>query len=252
MGDSQAALFAEHCFAVGSAKVTFGTGSSVLVNIGDQPTLAEQGIVTALAWQLNGTATYALEGLINFTGATIAWLRDQLRLIDDPAETQALAQAVPDNGGVYFIPAFVGLSAPYWTPKARAAVIGLTPTATREHVVRAALEAIGYQVRDVIELMSRAAGINLEQIHGDGGMVGNRFLMQFVADVCRLVVQASEVAELSALGAAQAGMIGMGIYADIGALDALKPPTIRYVPQAESSTVEAWYRGWLAAVQRVL
>lgn len=252
MGDSQAALFAEHCFEVGSAKVTFGTGSSVLVNTGSARAEAEGGIVTALAWQINGEATYALEGIINFTGATIAWLRDQLRLIENPAETEALAQAVPDNGGVYFVPAFVGLSAPYWQPNARAAIVGMTPGATREHIVRAALEAIAYQVRDVTDLMSRSAGIQLEAVHGDGGMVANRFLMQFVADVCRLVVQASQVAELSALGAAQAGMLGMGIYPDISALRELALPVARYTPQADRARVEAWYRGWLAAVQRVL
>jgi glycerol kinase len=252
MGDSQAALFAEHCFTAGSAKVTFGTGSSVLVNIGEQPTLSEDGVVTAVAWQLNGKATYAFEGIINFTGATIAWLRDQLHLIDSPKETEALALAVPDNGGVYLVPAFVGLSAPYWQPNARAAIVGLTPAATREHIVRAALESIAYQVRDVIDLMSRAAGIRLQEIHGDGGMVSNHFLMQFVADVCRLVVCASEVPELSALGAAQAGMLGMSLYEDVNALNALVLPTVSYAPAQAESMVEAWYQGWLAAVQRVL
>jgi glycerol kinase len=252
MGDSQAALLAEHCFTVGSAKVTFGTGSSILVNIGDQPTLSEQGIVTTVAWQLNGKAVYAFEGIINFTGATIAWLRDQLRLITTPAETEALAYAVPDNGGVYLVPAFVGLSAPYWQPNARAGIVGLTPAATREHVVRAALESIGYQVRDVIDLMSRSAGIELQVIHGDGGMVSNRFVMQFVADVCRLTVQASSVPELSALGAVQAGLLGMGIYPDLDALSAISLSSVCYSPAEDPQKIESWYQGWLAAVQRVL
>ena len=251
MGDSQAALFAEHCFSVGSAKVTFGTGSSVLVNIGDQPTLSE-GIVTAVAWQLNGKATYAFEGLINFSGATIAWLRDQLHLIDSPKDTEALAQSVPDNGGVYLVPAFVGLSAPYWQPNARAAIVGLTPSSTREHVVRAALESIGYQIRDIIELMSRTAGITLQSIHGDGGMVSNQFLMQFVADVCHLTVRAAQVPELSALGAAQAGMLGVGLYPNLEALATSGLPPVDYAPQGNQALVEEWYRGWLAAVQRVL
>lgn len=159
MGDSQAALFAEGCFIPGSAKVTFGTGSSILVNVGQQPTRAEAGIVTALAWKFDGQATYAFEGIINYTGATIAWLRDQLHLIDTPQETESLAQSVSDNGGVYLVPAFVGLSAPYWQPNARAAIVGLSPSATREHIVRAALESIAYQVRDVIDLMSRVDGV---------------------------------------------------------------------------------------------
>lgn len=250
MGDSQAALFAEHCFTPGSAKVTFGTGSSALVNIGNQPTAAEQGVVTAVAWRLKGKTTYALEGIINFTGATIAWLRDQLRLIDDPKETEGLARSVPDNGGVYLVPAFVGLSAPYWQPNARAAIVGLTPAATREHIVRAALEAIAYQVYDVIELISRTAKIDLREIHGDGGMISNAFLMQFVADVCGLDVLASSVAELSAWGAAQAGMLGMGAVPSIEALEAL--PVQRYTPMKPRETVEGWIEGWRAAVQRVL
>lgn len=252
MGDSQAALFAEHCFAPGSAKVTFGTGSSALVNIGSQPILGEQGVVTAVAWRLGGQTTYALEGIINFTGATIAWLRDQLRLISDPKETEALAQAVPDNGGVYLVPAFVGLSAPYWQPNARAAIVGLTPAATREHVVRAALESIAYQVYDVIDLISRASHIDLREIHGDGGMISNAFLMQFVADVCGLEVLAASVAELSAWGAAQAGMLGMGKIASITALESVVLPVQRYTPNLPREIVEVWIEGWRAAVQRVL
>ncbi len=228
MGDSQAALFAEHCFTVGSSKATFGTGTSILVNIGDQPRLSDEGLVTAVAWQLGGQATYAFEGIINFTGATVAWLRDGLRLIETPAETEALAQAVPDNGGVYLVPAFVGLSAPYWQPKAKAAIVGLTPAATREHVVRAALESIGYQIRDVIDLISRAAQIELDTIHADGGMVNNRFVMQFTADVCGLTVQAARVPELSALGAVQAGLIGLKIVPDRAALNA--PDSAEYRP----------------------
>lgn len=252
MGDSQAALFAEHCFTPGSGKVTFGTGSSILVNIGGQPARAEQGIVTALAWQISGAATYAFEGLINTTGATINWLRDQLRLIESPQETETLAKAVPDNGGVYLVPAFVGLSAPYWQPNARAAIVGLTPSATREHIVRAALESIAYQVRDIIDVMRQAAGSTFAQIHGDGGMVNNHFLMQFVADICRLTVEASEVPELSALGAAQAGLLGMGVYADVEVLSALSLPSVRYTPSAPEAIIEQWYQGWRAAVQRVL
>ncbi|MBK8024985.1 MAG: glycerol kinase GlpK [Chloroflexi bacterium] len=252
MGDSQAALFAQHCFTPGSAKVTFGTGSSILVNIGDRPIPAEQGIVTALAWQIDGAATFAYEGLINYSGATIAWLTDQLRLIESPRETEALARSVPDNGGVYLVPAFVGLSAPYWQPNARAAIVGLSPASTREHVVRAALESIAYQIRDIIELMGRAAGLRLQKIHGDGGGVANLFLMQLVADVCRLEVEASEVSNLSAWGAALTGLLGRGVYDGLGALNALPLPATHYVPQAPEAIIEAWYQGWLAAVQRVL
>ncbi len=154
MGDSQAALFAQRCFSTGSAKVTFGTGSSILLNIGQEKRLSSKGTVTALAWVWQGQPTYAFEGIINYTGATITWLRDQLQLITNPAETEELALSVPDSGGIYFVPAFVGLSAPYWRSDARAAILGMSPSTTRAHIVRAALESIGYIVTDVLKAMS--------------------------------------------------------------------------------------------------
>ena len=252
MGDSQAALFAEHCFKPGMAKVTFGTGSSVLLNIGDQPRTGGTAGVTAIAWRVQGQTTYAFEGLINLTGGTISWLRDQLQLISDPRETEALAESVPDNGGVYLIPAFVGLSAPYWRPNAKAAIVGLTPAATRAHVVRAALESIAYQVKDVLDLMGLEAGITMQQVHGDGGMVNNHFLMQFVADVTRLQVRAAALPELSPLGAALAGMLGMGLANSLADLDALPHDFNDYVPAPEAEKFAADYAGWQAAVLQVL
>ena len=189
MGDSQAALFAQRCFTPGSAKVTFGTGSSVLMNIGDRPVLSPSGIVTAIGWVLDGKPTYAFEGITNFTGATIAWLRDQLQLISDVAETEAMAASVPDTGGVYLVPAFVGLSAPYWRPDARAIITGLSPSSTRAHVVRAALESIAYVIADVLKLMEEDAGLTLQFVQGDGGAVRNRLLMQSVADISRRTVR---------------------------------------------------------------
>ena len=186
MGDLQAALFAQRCFAPGSVKVTFGTGSSVLLNIGNKKQLSERGTVTALGWVLKGEPIYAFEGIINFTGATIAWLRDQLQLITDPADAETLAQSVSDSDGVYFIPAFVGLSAPYWRADARAAILGMTPSTTRAHVVRAALESIGYIVTDVLKAMGEDAGVKLSIVNADGGAVRNAFLMQFAADMNQL------------------------------------------------------------------
>ncbi len=252
MGDSQAALFAEHCFTPGMAKITFGTGSSVLLNIGDQLRLSETGGVTTIGWRMNGTTIYAFEGIINFTGGTIAWLRDQLELIRDPHETEALAESVPDNGGVYLIPAFVGLSAPYWKPNAKAAIVGLTPSATRAHVVRAALESIAYQVKDVLDLMCAQAEIEMRQVQGDGGMVSNHFLMQFVADVTRLKVRAATLPELSPLGAALAGMLGMKVYQSLADLDALPHNFTEYVPDADADRFAAAYAGWQSAVMQVL
>lgn len=252
MGDSQAALFAQRCFKPGGAKVTFGTGSSVLLNVGDIPVRSANGIVTTIGWVYKGKPTYAFEGIINFTGATIAWMRDQLELISDSLETEKLAASVPDNDGVYLIPAFVGLSAPYWRADVQGAVVGLTPSSTRAHVVRAALESIAYQVRDVLTLMAQDSGVPLQMIQGDGGAVSNRFLMQFVADMTRLHVRASTLPELSALGAVFAGLLGTGIYGDLADLESLPADFDDYQPQMDEAQVERNYAGWKVAVQRVL
>lgn len=252
MGDSQAALFAERCFRPGMSKVTFGTGSSVLLNIGHALRLSENGIVTTIGWVYGGQPTYAFEGIINFTGATIQWLRDQLRLIDSAPETEILARAVPDNGGVYLVPAFVGLSAPYWRPDARGAIVGLTPGATRQHIARAALEAIAYQVRDVLALMASESALELDIIHGDGGAVSNAFLMQFVTDITRYRVRASILPELSALGAVLSGTLGMAITPSLDALEQLPQPFVDYAPAMEAAQAEACYAGWQAAVRQVL
>lgn len=252
MGDSQAALFAQRCYAPGSAKVTFGTGSSILLNIGAQPRLASQGIVTAVAWVLGHSPHYAFEGIINYTGATIQWLRDQLGLIQSVQETEALANSVCDNAGVYLVPAFVGLSAPYWRPEARAGILGLTPAATRAHVARAALEAIAYIINDVLQLMKEEAGLELTTILADGGATRNRFLMQFVSDITGLIVRAAQTPELSGLGAALAGMMGMGIYASLQELERLPAEFTDYLPSTPTGQVELLLAGWKHAVEQVL
>ncbi len=252
MGDSQAALFAERCFHPGMAKVTFGTGSSVLLSIGDQMVLSQNGIVTTIGWVYHGVPTYAFEGIINFTGATVAWLRDQLGLISSPAETESMAASLPGNGGVYLVPAFVGLSAPYWRTDVKGAIVGLTPAATRKHIARAALEAIAYQVRDVLDLMAHEAGITLDLIHGDGGAVSNRFLMQFVADITRYQVRASILPELSALGAVLSGMLGLGVCGSLEELERLPHRFVDYMPVMDAPQAERYYAGWQAAVRQVL
>jgi len=252
MGDSQAALFAQRCFTPGSAKVTFGTGSSVLLNIGHEKRLSAGGSVTALAWVQDGQPTYAFEGIINFTGATIAWLRDQLQLIDNPAETETLAQSVSDSDGVYFIPAFVGLSAPYWRADARAAILGMTPSTTRAHVVRAALEAIGYMVTEVLSAMGGDADLKLEMVHADGGAVRNALLMQFVADMNQLKVHAAQLAELSALGAVFSGALGLKVYASLADLQNLPAGYVEYSPSMSPASAAVLFAGWQAAVQQVL
>jgi glycerol kinase len=252
MGDSQAALFAERCYAPGSAKVTLGTGSSVLLNIGTTMRLSESGNVTTIGWVYNGQPTYAFEGIINSTGATIAWLRDQLKLIDTTEETEALARTVPDNGGVYLVPAFVGLSAPYWRADVQGAIVGLTPSSTKNHLVRAALESIAYQLKDILDLMAEDAGMALALVHADGGAVRNGFLVQFIADMVRIKVRAASLPELSALGAVFSGLLGMGIYDSLEALEALPLAFSDYEPKLDSVVADHYYTGWKAAVQRVL
>ncbi len=252
MGDSQAALFAQRCFSPGSVKATFGTGSSILLNIGSKKVIAEKGIVTAIGWVYQNKPTYAFEGITNFTGATITWLRDQLHLIDSPEETEGLATGVQDNGGVYFVPAFVGFSAPYWRSDARAAIVGLTPASEKAHIVRAALESIGYLIGDVLALMSDQAGISLEYIRADGGAVKNRFLMQFVSEITGLKVLVSSTPELSALGSVLSGALGMKVYANLHELESLRVEYVEYVPKLEPSVVEALNAGWQRAVRQVL
>lgn len=252
MGDSQAALFSQRCYTPGSAKVTFGTGSSILLNIGGVPRAAGRGLVTAVAWVLGESATYAFEGITNFTGATIQWLRDQLGLIQSAEESEALATSVPDNAGVYLVPAFIGLSAPYWRPDARAAILGLTPSATRAHVVRAALESIAYIIQDVLQLMQDEAGLALTRIHADGGATRNRFLMQFVADMTRLQVRVARTAELSALGAVFAGALGMGYYTSLADLQRLPADGLEYEPALSQEDAAVLIAGWERAVAQVL
>jgi glycerol kinase len=252
MGDSHAALFAERCFNPGQAKVTFGTGSSVLLNIGATPHLADNGIVTTIGWVHEGAVVYAFEGITNFTGGTIEWLRNQLQLIDTAQETETLAASVDSTDGVYMIPAFVGLSAPYWKPNARAAIVGMSAASTKAHIVRAALEAIAFRIRDVLDLMGESAGISLETVHGNGGMVQNQFLMQLVADITQLDLQASDHPDISALGAALAGGLGMGIYASLDDIQALQLSATRYQPRISRTEADTQYNGWLTAVQQVI
>ena len=252
MGDSQAALFGQRGFNTGGAKVTFGTGSSLLLNIGNEKRLSNSGTVTALAWVIDGRPTYAFEGIINCTGGTITWLRDQLHLIDDPSETEELAKTVVDCGGVYFVPAFVGLSAPYWRPDARAAILGMTPATTKAHVVRAALESIGYIVTDVLREMCEDAGVEPNIVHADGGATRNSFLMQFVADMNQLKVRASQTPELSALGAVFCGVIGMNLVDSIDELLNLPFNFTEYQASMSPDLADELYSGWQLAVKQVL
>lgn len=252
MGDSQAALFAQRSFTQGEAKVTIGTGSSVLLNIGDELRYSQNGLLTAIGWVYQGKPTYAFEGIINYAGATIVWLRDQLELLRSSAETEVLSLSVEDNGGVYLVPAFVGLNAPYWRSDIKAAILGLSSATTRAHIARAALESIAYQIKDVLELMADDAQTDLKMIRGDGGAVKNKFLMQFIADMSGIIARASELPELSALGAVFAGSLGMGIYESLDELSAIPSNYIDYSPQLDQQSVDDLYAGWQSAVQQIL
>jgi glycerol kinase len=252
MGDSQASLFAQRCYQPGMAKATFGTGTSVLLNIGGKLRVSEKGAVTALAWVLNGRPTYAFEGIINFSAATIEWLKNQLGLIQSATEVGKLAASVPDNGGVYLVPAFAGLSAPYWSPAARAAIVGMTAHTRREHIVRAAEESIAYQIRDVLDMMRKDAFHTLQSVKADGGPTRDQFLMQFAADITRVELKASDVPESSAWGAAMSSLLGLGIVKSLDELAKLPRKQTIYRPNMRPSDVKRFHDGWLAAVKRVL
>ena len=252
MGDSQASLFAHRCFRPGMAKVTIGTGSSVLLNLGPQLRYGGDGACSTVAWTHRGRAVYSFEGIINYSAATLAWLRDQLGLIGSVEDCEPAAAAVADNGGVYLVPAFAGLSAPYWSPDARAAIVGLSSHSTRNHVIRAAVESIAYQVRDVLDSMRTHAGIELRTINADGGATRNAFLMQFVADVTRLEVNVSQMPDCSSLGAAMAGALGTGAYSSPDDLAALPRKIVTYRPHMPLEQVERLLSGWKRAVAQVL
>jgi len=252
MGDSQAALFAQRCFEPGAAKATFGTGTSVLLNVGKQFKPSKSGTVTALAWVWRDQPVYALEGLINFSAATIAWLKNQLGLIQSAAEVEKLAASVPDNGGVYLVPAFAGLSAPYWAPDARAAIIGMTAHTTKAQIVRAAEESIAYQIRDVLDMMRADTGVALRKLHADGGPTRDQFLMQFTTDMTGVKLVASEVTQSSAWGAAMQGLLGLGLCPSLAGLSRLPRQQVVFRPQMKPQLRQKNYSGWQQAVKRVL
>ncbi len=252
MGDSQAALFGHRCLDVGTAKVTFGTGSSVLFNAGhDLPAAARQSSVATVAWVRAGVPTYALEGIITSSAATLTWLRDQLGIIDKTSDSEALAQDVSDDEAVYVVPAFSGLGAPYWRDGARGAIVGLSAHSDRRHVVRAALESIAYQLRDVLEMMRTEGGLELREIRADGGPTANGFLMQFVADVVGVELRVAGRSDGAASGAALMGAIGAGLQTSTVAFATGRDEVI-YRRRMAPEQAQARYAGWLRAVKQVL
>jgi glycerol kinase len=249
-GDQQSALFGQACYDACMAKNTYGTGSFILLNTGDRPIPSEKGLVTTLAWGLGGKVAYAMEGSIFITGAAVQWLRDGLGLIKSAAESETLARSVPDNGGVYFVPAFVGLGAPYWDMYARGTIIGLTRGVTGGHLARATLESIAYQVRDVVEVMSDEACLQVALLRVDGGGTANSLLMQFQADVLGVPIQPALVAETTSLGAAYLAGLAVGLWKDTTELARMWHAAETYEPKMSSDQRETLYAGWKRAVER--
>jgi glycerol kinase len=251
LGDQQAALFGQTCFAPGEAKNTYGTGCFMLLNTGTDPIVSKSGLLTTLAYRI-GTepAVYALEGSIAIAGALVQWLRDNLGLIRDSAEVEQLAATVEDNGGVYFVPAFSGLFAPYWRADARGVIAGLTRYVNRGHIARAVLEATAWQTREVLDAMNADSGVPLRSLKVDGGMVHNDLLMQFQADVLGVPVIRPKVAETTALGAAYAAGLAVGFWSAIGDLRANWSSDREWRPGMDPATREKEYGLWKKAVTR--
>jgi glycerol kinase len=249
-GDQQAALFGQACHAPGAAKNTYGTGCFMLLNTGPTPVASSRGLLTTIAWRIDGRTTYALEGSVFIAGAAIQWLRDGLGLLARAAESEALARSVPDTGGVYFVPAFVGLGAPYWDMYARGTIVGLTRGTTRAHLARAALEAIAFQSRDVLEAMAADAGIPVRELRVDGGAAANDFLCQFQADVMNLAVLRPSVIETTSLGAAYLAGLGAGLWPSVEDLGRRWALERTFTPAMDVGTRALRCEGWHRAVER--
>lgn len=251
-GDQQAALFGQTCFNKGTAKNTYGTGSFLLLNTGEKSYTSKYGLLTTIAWGIKEKVYYALEGSIFITGAAIQWLRDGLRIIKSASEIEELVSSVKDSNGVYFVPAFVGLGAPHWDMFARGLIIGITRDTTKEHIARAALEAIAYQTRDVLEAMEKDSGIKLEKLRVDGGAVKNNILMQFQADILGVPVERPEISELTALGAATLAGLETGFYESINEIAKLYKIEKVFTPSMREEKRDELYNKWKAALERSL
>ncbi len=247
-GDQQAATVGQVCFESGMVKSTYGTGCFMVLNTGRTPVVSQHRLLSTIAYQINGVPTYALEGSIFIAGAALTWLRDALQFFQQSSETQSQALSVPDNGGVYLVPAFTGLGAPYWDPHARGALLGLTRDTQIEHIVRAALEAVCYQSRDLLQAMMADSGLSLSSVRVDGGMVANDWLLQFLADTLDIAVDRPQCIESSALGAALLAGLGAGLYEDQDALTAVWQRRSSFTPAMAAADRERFYEGWQQAV----
>ena len=251
-GDQHAALFGQACFKAGMVKATYGTGGSLLMNTGDTPIPSERGLLTTVGWGVNDRVEYALEGLLFIVGASVQWLRDEIKLVHSAEDTEYYASKVKDTNGVYFVPAFVGLSAPYWDQYARGAILGLTRGANRNHIIRACLESIAYQIRDVIECMEKDSGIRNTELKVDGGACKNNFLMQFQADLLGVPVLRPKIVETTARGAAFLAGLATGFWRDQDELVDTFELDRRFEPTIDQAQRDELYAGWQKAVERTM
>ncbi len=250
-GDQQAALFGQGCFEAGQAKNTYGTGAFLVLHTGAVPARSHSGLLTTLCCDATGGVAYALEGSIFVAGAAVQWLRDELELIRSASETEALARSVPDSAGVYVVPAFTGLGAPWWDADARGAIFGLTRGANRRHLVRATLESLAYQTRDVIEAMNRDSGVPLHELRVDGGAAANDFLMQFQADILGVPVERPASIETTVAGAAHLAGLATGVWRDAAELNHVRRSERLFTPSMPQPERARLYAGWQEAVARV-
>lgn len=248
LGDSHAALFGQNCREKGQTKATYGTGSSIMMNIGSHPVLSRTGLVTSLAWGIDGKVSYVLEGNLNYTGAVITWLKDDVKLIEDPADTAVLAESANKNDALYLVPAFTGLGAPYWNSRAKAALVGMDRTTGKSEIVRAALECIAYQITDIVRAMKEDSAVSCLELRVDGGPARNQYLMQFQSDIAGCEVWVPDVEELSGIGAAYMAGLAAGCL-DEHIFDKIKWSV--HKPQMDAVLAERKYDGWKAAAESV-
>lgn len=248
-GDQQAALFGQCCFEKGFVKNTYGTGCFMLMNTGDKPITSENGLLTTIAWGLDGKVTYALEGSIFVAGSAVQWLRDSLRLIENAGDSEKYAKRIKDTSGVYVVPAFVGLGSPYWDQDTRGSILGLTRGSGKEEVIRATLESICYQTRDVLDAMSEESCVELKKLRVDGGATPNDFLMQFQSDILGVEVDVPEVVETTALGAAYLAGLATGFWSSIEEITENWILGKNFKPELDLENREKWYNGWKKAVE---
>lgn len=247
-GDQQAALFGQNCFDAGQSKSTYGTGCFMLLNTGNKPIFSENGILTTIAWKLNGETKYALEGSVFMGGACVQWLRDQLKLVKESGETEKCAINAKTDLGVYVVPAFVGLGAPYWDDNCKGAIFGLTRGTTKDHLIRATLNAIAYQVKDVMEVMQKDGNIHIDELKVDGGATNNKYLMQFQADILQTKILLPSTSETTALGVAYLAGLGSKYWLSLDEIKKIHQYKDTYVPKMSKEEVDKKYEVWKKAV----